>query len=128
MLGTEQAAAEECLAVKQIGETVWILRPAGALESRTVDALRDRFLEAVDAGALHVVIDLSDVEAIGGDGAGTLVVMADLMLGRHGALWLAARWPDRRGHKLRPIAESGPQALLGVTPELDAALGSLWTP
>ena len=52
----------------------------------------------------------------------TLVAMADLMLGRGGVLWIAARWADGAGHTLRAIEEHGPDALLGVTPALDAAL------
>lgn len=115
-------AAEDSLVVKRIGETTWILRPKEALESRTVDVLRDRFLEAVDSGGQHVVVDLSDVDTIASEGAATLVAMADLMLGRSGALWIAARWPEGAGHTLRPIEEHGPQALVGVTPALDAAL------
>lgn len=98
------------------------MRLSEALEGRSVELLRDTFLEAVDSGAQDVVIDLSDADRIAGEGAATLVAMADLMLGRGGVLWIAARWADGAGHTLRPIEAHGPNALVGVTRALDAAL------
>ena len=122
MLWTRRETAENSVVVKRVGERSWILRPKEALEGGTVDVLRDTFLEAVDSGAQDVVVDLSDADTIAGEGAATLVAMADSMLGRGGVLWVAARWADGAGHTLRPIEEHGPDALLGVTPALDVAL------
>ena len=122
MLWTRRETAEDSVVVKRVGETSWILRPKEALEGSTVDVLRDTFLEAADSGAHDVVVDLSDAGTIAGEGAMTLVAMADLMLGRGGVLWIAARWADGAGHTLRAIEEHGPDALVGVTPALDAAL------
>lgn len=120
-----QATTEESVVVTRVGESVWILRPIETLESRTVDVLRDTFLEAVDSGAQSVVVDLSEVDAIAIEGASTLVAMADLMLGRNGCLWIAARWSECEGHTLRPIEEHGPRALVGASSALDAALEQL---
>lgn len=125
MLWTERAPVDDSLVVRRVGETTWILRPRAALQGRTLDILRGTFLEAADSGALNVVVDLSDSDTIAGDGAATLVAMAELMLGRGGLLWLAASWTDRPGHTLRPIEEFGPGALVGLSMALDAALGEL---
>jgi anti-anti-sigma regulatory factor len=120
MLRTSRAAADDSLVVTRVGETCWILRPREALESHAVARLRDVFLEAVDSGAQDVVVDLSDVDAIAADGAAALVAMVDLMLGRNGSLWIAAR-ADAGGYSLRPIETGGSDALIGMTPVLDAA-------
>lgn len=122
---SRQATTCDSVAVRRVGETVWILRPIGELESHTVDALRDAFLEAVDTGAQNVVVDLSEVDTIATEGAATLVAMTDLMRGRNGSLWIAARWAEDAGHTLRVIAEQGPRALVGMSAALDAALGQL---
>lgn len=125
MLWTGRAAAEDSVVVKRVGETSWILRPREALQGRTVDVLRDAFLEAADSGAQNVVLDLSDSDTVAFDGAATLVAMAELMLGRGGLLWLATRWHGRPGHTLRPIEELSYEALAGMTTALDAALAEL---
>lgn len=120
---SRQATKNDSIAVRRIGEWVWILRPIEELASDTVDALRDAFLEAVDSGAQNVVVDLSEVDRIATEGAATLVAMADLMRGRNGCLWIAARRAEGAGHTLRAIDEHGSRALLGVSAALDAALG-----
>lgn len=117
--------AEDSLVVTRLGETSWILRPREMLEGHAVASLRDAFLEAVDTGAQNVVVDLSEIDAIATDGAATLVAMADLMLGRNGLLWIAARRVEPPGHTLRPIDAHGANALVGVASALDAALERL---
>jgi anti-anti-sigma regulatory factor len=116
-----RTAADDSLLVTRVGETSWILRPLDSLENHAVASLRDVFLEAVDSGAQNVVVDVSEVDAIAADGAATLVAMADLMRGRNGTLWIAARTDDV-GYTLRPIETGGPDALVGVTRALDEAL------
>jgi anti-anti-sigma regulatory factor len=93
---TARNAVTEALTVMRVGESVWVLRPTGALRDRLVDALRDAFLEVVDSGAETVVIDLNEVVAISVEAASTLVAMADLMQGRAGALRLVDRDLERR--------------------------------
>lgn len=115
MLWTRRSAADDSVVVTRGGETSWILRPSEALEGHTIDVLRNTFLEAADSGAQNVVVDLSDTDTIASEGAATLVTMAELMLGRGGVLWIAARWAEGAGHTLRPIEEHGPNALVGVT-------------
>lgn len=122
---TRRATTEESVIVTCVGESVWILRPIAALESRTVGVVRDTFLEAVDSGAQEVVVDLSEVDMIVAEGAATLVAMADLMLGRNGSLWIADRRSEGSGHALRRIDGHGPRALVGVSMALDAALEQL---
>ena len=65
--GSGQRVAARVL-VKRVGESAWILHPTEALEQETVDALRDVFLESVDAGAQNVVVDLSGVDAVAPSG------------------------------------------------------------
>jgi anti-anti-sigma regulatory factor len=124
-LARTNSAAATSLAVKRVGETVAILRLRDALRDRAVTALRDSFLEEVDGGALEVVIDLSEVDDIGADGAAALVSMADVLLSRNGALWIAAAKTDVGGHALREIETRGAAALGGIYPVLDAALERL---
>ena len=79
----------------------------------------------MDSGAERLLVDLSEVGSVDVGGAATLLAMADLMQGRGGYFWLAARWSDGAGHTLRAIDDGGPDALLGVTAALDAALERL---
>ena len=90
-----------------------------------VGALRDVFLEVVDAGAENVVVDLSGVDTVAPSGAETILAMADLMRGRSGMFWLAARSSDDKAHTLRAIDEDGPKGVLGVSAALDTALERL---
>ena len=120
-----QATTDGLVVVRRVGEFVWILRPTDTLEPHAVDVLRDVFLEAVDSGAQNLVVDLSDVDTIAAAGAETILAMADLMRGRNGSLWLAARRSKGAGHTLRAIDEHGPGALIGVSAALDAALEQL---
>jgi anti-anti-sigma regulatory factor len=118
-------ATSASLAVTRVGETVAILRPREALRDRAVTNLRDAFLDEVDGGALAVVVDLSEVDDIGANGAAALVSMADLLRSRNGALWIAVARPDVGGHTLREIETRGAEAFGGICPALDAALERL---
>jgi hypothetical protein len=111
--------------MKPVGASAWILRPTEALVREAVDALRDVFLESVDAGAQDVVVDLSGVDAVAPSGAETIHAMADLMRGRNATLWLAASRPDLSGYALRAITKPGRSQLLGVSKVLDAAFAQL---
>jgi len=111
--------------VGRVAETAWILHPIEGLEGGTVEALRDAFLEVVDAGALHVLVDLSSVDTVAPSGAETLLAMADLMRGRQATLWLAARRGDGDAYALRAIDGRRDGTLLGLSPALDAALERL---
>lgn len=122
---TRRAKAAGSLGVTRISESAWVLRPTGPLEDHAVAALRDAFLEAVDSGAESLLVDLSHVATVDVGGAAMLLAMADLTRGRSGRFWLAARWSNGAGHTLRAIDEDGPEALLGVSAALDAALEQL---
>jgi hypothetical protein len=111
--------------VWRVGESAWILRPTKALATDVVDALRDVFLEAVDDGAENVVVDLTHVGALTRRGAATIRAMTDLMRGRNGTLWLAARRSDTGGYTLRALGEDGRSSSVGVSIALDSALREL---
>ena len=122
--GRQTGRPGDVLAVTRVGETTWILRPRESLEGRVVATLRDAFSRAVDSGARDVVVDLSEVRAITADGAAALVAMADLLADRDGSFWVGARAAGG-AHTLRQVDAGAPRALLGATPELDAALEHL---
>lgn len=124
MARTDPAAAESPT-VTRVSDAVAILRPSEALRGRAVTSLRDAFLDEVDGGAHTVVVDLSEVADIGASGAATLLSMADLLLGRNGALWIAVAGPDVGGYTLREVQTRGAHALAGISPALDAALAAL---
>lgn len=110
------------LTIRRIGASVWILRVLESLELRAVPALREAFRVAVASDAHDVVVDLATAETISSEGAAALVEMADFMHGRSGALWIAAPRVNGNGYTLRPIQETGPDGLVGVSPALDGAL------
>jgi anti-anti-sigma regulatory factor len=120
---TDSAVAAH--AVTRVGDTVAILRPHHALRDRAVTILRDAFLDEVDDGALAVVVDLSEIDDISAAGAAALVSMADLLLSRNGALWVAVARPDDGRQILREIETRGAEALGGISPALDSALKRL---
>lgn len=115
----------EPVSVKRIGASVWILRLLESLELRAVPALREAFREAIDRDANDVVVDLASVGSVSVEGVAALAEMADLMRGRHGALWIAAPRLEGDGYTLRPVQERAPDGLAGISPALDDALSAL---
>jgi anti-anti-sigma regulatory factor len=109
------------LAIRRVGASVWILRLRESLELRAVPALREAFRVAVDADAHDVVVDFATAESISPEGAATLAEMVDVMHVRGGALWLAAPRAAGDGYTLRPVTQTTPDGLVGVTPALDGA-------
>lgn len=115
----------EPVSVKRIGASVWILRLLESLELRAVPALREAFREAIDRDANDVVVDLASVGSVSVEGVAALAEMANLMRGRHGALWIAAPRLEGDGYTLRPVQERAPDGLAGISPALDDALSAL---
>lgn len=115
----------EPVSVKRIGASVWILRLLESLELRAVPALREAFHEAINRDASDVVVDLASVGSVSVEGVAALADMADLMRGRHGALWIAAPRLEGDGYTLRPVQERAPDGLAGINPALDDALSAL---
>lgn len=122
---TAHAYAADALSVKRVGTRTTILRLRESLEGAAVSILYDAFDDALEHGATDVVVDLGTPSAVSVEGAATLTAMAASMRGGNRTLWIAAGWSDGSGYTLRPIRESGPTALTGVSPALDHALASL---
>ena len=117
------AVTAEPLTVKQIGVTVWILRLCEtAFEHRAVTAVGEAFREAVEREASDIVVDLNRAAKVSAAGVATLTAMAEEMLARNGALWIAAPWSEGAGYTLRPIQEPGTRGLVGLSPVLDLAI------
>ena len=117
--------SSESVSVKRIGASVWILRLLESLELRAVPALREAFHEAIEREANDVVVDLASVGSVSVEGVAALADMADVMRGRHGALWIAAPRLEGNGYTLRPIQARVPDGLAGISPALDDALSAL---
>ena len=122
MTTSAHAISAEPLAVKRVGNTVWILRLLESLEGAAVSTLCGAVSEAVEGDATDVVVDLGTVATVSLEGAAALVGMADLMRSRNGALWIAAARPDDAGYTLRPIHRPTTAGLMGISPALDRAL------
>lgn len=127
MSANVRTISSEPVTVERIGGGVWILRVLESLELRAVPALREAFGEAIECDASDVVVDLAMADSVSTDGAAALADMADLMHGRDGALWIAARRLEGDGYTLRPVEGRLPDGLVGVHPALDHALSGLST-
>lgn len=125
MMTKVRAFSSEQLSVNRVGASVWILRLRESLEFRAVAALREAFGEAIRWDANDVVVDLATADSVSAEGAAVLGEMADLMRGRSGALWISASKPEGDGYTLRPVQESAPGGLTGISPALDDALSEL---
>jgi hypothetical protein len=51
-----------------------------------------------------------------------LQAMRETLRARSGTLWLAAPWPDGRGHTLRPLRDAKADSLRGIHASLDVAV------
>jgi anti-anti-sigma regulatory factor len=122
MTTTGKAGPAGAVTVTRVGRASWILRVRGSLEHETVSALREAFGDAVRCEATDVVVDLGSITTVSPDGAATLAAMADDMRRWNRVLWIAATWPDGKGHTLRPIQEPPPAGLIGIASALDDAL------
>ncbi|MDH4102108.1 MAG: STAS domain-containing protein [Thermoleophilia bacterium] len=117
--------SSEPISVRRVGASVWILRLRESLEFRAAAALREAFGEAIRRDANDVVVDLATADSVSAEGAAVLGEMADLMRSRNGALWIAAPGPGGDSYTLRPVRESAPGGLTGVSAALDGALSEL---
>lgn len=110
------------IAVKRAAASVWILRPQGALDRDLVADLCSRIDDTLEQGARDVVVELGSAGSISVEAVEVLEGLTAALLARDSVLWLAAPWPDGRGHTLRPVRETGIEAMRGVSDELDRAL------
>jgi hypothetical protein len=121
MPNAERISRPATVATKRVGTAVWILRLNGGVDTHA-DDLSSAFDEAIARGARDVVVDVGRRAIVDAELATTLSALNDTMLERDSTLWLAAPWPNGRGHTLKPVREPGLDGLRGVSDELDDAI------
>ena len=124
MFSPQSLPGRSSVTVKQVATSVCILRPRSGLSRKTSSDLSAAVDEAIRHGADDIVVELGAMSIIDADVVELLQAMAETLLARDSLLWLAAPWPDGRGHTLRPVRDVGPDALRGVSDALDLALAN----
>jgi anti-anti-sigma factor len=74
-----------------------IVTVKGEIDVFTSPKLRETLVELVEAGALHVVFDLSEVDFLDSTGLGVLIGIYNRLRSRNGSMTLAGA-NDRVGH------------------------------
>jgi anti-anti-sigma factor len=69
---------------------VFVVAPAGRIDSTTSDALEQALTKAIDVGELRLVIDLDGVSYISSAGLRVLLVVAKRLKAKRGTLVLCA--------------------------------------
>lgn len=119
----DQPVPEVALAV--VAETVVpgvaVVRPAGDIDSATVDQLRDVVDAQLAGGAQHLVLDLARVDFLGSAGLALLVQQREAAIERDGALRIAAA-PRAAS---RPLQLTGLAELFDTYPDVEAAVADL---
>jgi anti-sigma B factor antagonist len=83
----EEVRMELSLSTRAVGDHT-VLEVGGEVDVYTAPRLRERLIELVDAGAKHVVIDLSRVEFLDSTGLGVLVGALKRLRAADGSLGL----------------------------------------
>ncbi|GAA4765941.1 STAS domain-containing protein [Actinomycetospora chibensis] len=100
---------------------VAVVAPAGDVDTATAGPLRAAIGEQVDAGAVHVVLDLSGVEFMGSAGLALLIAEREAAIAREGELRLAGV-PRTAG---RALSLTGLTELFDTYPDAEAAAADL---
>lgn len=100
---------------------VAVVRPTGDVDTATATPLRTAIHEQVEAGARHVVLDLSGVEFMGSAGLALLIAEREAAIAREGELRLAGV-PRTAG---RALSLTGLTELFDTYPDADAAAAGL---
>jgi anti-sigma B factor antagonist len=83
----EEVRMELSLSTRAVGDHT-VLEVGGEVDVYTAPRLRERLIELVDAGAKHVVVDLSRVEFLDSTGLGVLVGALKRLRAADGSLGL----------------------------------------
>ncbi len=74
-----------------------VVSPKGAITGATIDSLKAELLDLVDKGAIHVEINLAEVDMIDSRGLGFLVVCHQTLTGKEGRLRISGANKDILG-------------------------------
>ena len=104
-----------------VSPEVAVVRPVGDVDTATASPLRSAIRAQVEAGARHVVLDLSGVEFMGSAGLALLIAEREAAISREGELRLAGV-PRTAG---RALSLTGLTELFDTYPDADAAAADL---
>jgi anti-sigma B factor antagonist len=104
-----------------VSPEVAVVRPVGDVDTATASPLRTAIAQQVQAGARHVVLDLSGVEFMGSAGLALLIAEREAAISREGELRLAGV-PRTAG---RALSLTGLTELFDTYPDADAAAADL---
>ena len=104
-----------------VSPEVAVVRPVGDVDTATTSPLRTAIQQQVQAGARHVVLDLSGVEFMGSAGLALLIAEREAAIAREGELRLAGV-PRTAG---RALSLTGLTELFDTYPDADAAAADL---
>jgi len=108
------------VALERPSRDVAVVVLAGEVDLYTAPRFKDVLLQAIDDGAVHVVVDLADVTFIDSTALGVLVSGGKRLYKRSGSLDIGC--PDE---KIRRILEiTGLDTVFGVYPTRREALGA----
>jgi anti-sigma B factor antagonist len=113
--------AGEVVSARFVNPSVAVVSPIGDVDTATAAPLRAAIGEQVEAGAVHVVLDLSGVEFMGSAGLALLIAEREAAIARDGELRLAGV-PRTAG---RALSLTGLTELFDTYPDAEAAAADL---
>ncbi|GAA4921601.1 anti-sigma B factor antagonist [Actinomycetospora succinea] len=120
-MADDQPTPDTAVSAGLLSPEIAVVRPVGDVDTATATPLRSAIQQQVQAGARHVVLDLSGVEFMGSAGLALLIAERESAIAREGELRLAGV-PRTAG---RALSLTGLTELFDTYPDADAAVADL---
>jgi anti-sigma B factor antagonist len=106
----------------RVEEGVAIIEAAGDVDVYSAPAFRQQIVKLVDAGHIHVVVDLDGLEFLDSTGLGVLVGGLKRVRAHRGSLRIVCS----REHIIKPFRITGLTKVFAIHPSLDEATEAVW--
>jgi anti-sigma B factor antagonist len=106
----------------RVEEGVAIIEAAGDVDVYSAPAFREQIVDLVDAGHIHVVVDLDGLEFLDSTGLGVLVGGLKRVRAHRGSLRIVCS----REHIIKPFRITGLTKVFAIHPSIDEATDAVW--
>jgi anti-sigma B factor antagonist len=102
----------------QVADSVAIIEANGDVDVYSAPALRETIVDLVEAGHIHVVVDLNGLEFLDSTGLGVLVGGLKRVRAQRGSLRIVCT----KEHVIEPFRITGLTKVFGIHPTVDEAI------
>jgi anti-sigma B factor antagonist len=106
----------------RVEEGVAIIEASGDVDVYSAPAFREQIVNLVDAGHVHIVVDLDGLEFLDSTGLGVLVGGLKRVRAHRGSLRIVCTTE----HILKPFRITGLTKVFAIHPSLDEATEAVW--